>query len=189
MHMLVPREKALEIVTAVLASSQTPLVTVGLGPQLLGFPFCEMAKPSRLFPGSTRAVCLRRKEQQIFMNPSRRWQLKQLREQSLTQAGPGPSAGPCFPLPPTHTLTAELTPVSPRGPRRLPSPRVFFGALRLPPGGFLRPQRERRNIFLNQKGKQCLCVSEVARSQGPETVAHGSSQTAGALRDVVMATK
>lgn len=75
-------------------------------PQVLWFPLCEMAKQS-CFPGSEHAACLRRKEQQIFINPSLRCQLTQPMEQNLTQSGPGPSVGPASPLPPTRTLTEQ----------------------------------------------------------------------------------
>lgn len=73
-------------------------------PQVLWFQLCEMAKQS-CFPGSEHAACLRRKEQQIFINPSLRCQLKQPTEQSLTQSGPRPSMGPASLPPPTCTLT------------------------------------------------------------------------------------
>lgn len=123
----------------------------------LGFrlPPCKGARPSRsCLPGSKHW----RKEEQRFINASPMGQLKQLTAQSSTQSGPDPLPSLFLPLPPsTHTPTDPATSAW-GGPQATSQAGNFLGLLEAPPRGFRTPPQEMWNVFLNQKGKPCLCV-------------------------------
>lgn len=122
----------------------------------LRLPLCEMAKESSFLgskhmPGGKTSTNVYNSIADVAAETADRAKLE------------GFQIHPLGPLPPAaHRLfctPTERANLQPQGRPQASSQAVnFLWHSEAPPGGCMRPQQEMRNIFLNQKGKRCLCV-------------------------------